>query len=304
MDEDNKTLDTNSLENDTTVDSADDIDDAELDASISETISQVKAEHPGAAKPLETAKDSGNTDEGAETSTSQEHSPKDTESQTGNQSDASEFKLPVKGKFESDESFELRMQLFDLVKQKKAAGSQEEKDGIQRQIKELRHQMSEALRSPSTRSQSSISNDDASPEEAEVGNQNNRYLTEQDLIEFNQRAQNKVVIDSFFEKHPEFKDPDVKEVFVNFFDANYKLDGKDAKGVATVLELARSAMFKPSETIQERTLKAAQVQDKVNAMQFPGSTGGGDTFTPEQKASIDEMVSAGVPREKAIELVT
>ena len=72
----------------------------------------------------------------------------------------------------------------------------------------------------------------------------------------------------------------------------------------TVLELAREAMFKPSETIQERVLKGADVQQKINAMQFPGGSIAKGDFSPEMRKSIDELKSTGMSEEKAIELLS
>jgi hypothetical protein len=112
-----------------------------------------------------------------------------------------------------------------------------------------------------------------------------------------------LTIDSFFEKHIEFKDPAVKEVFTDFFDSNYKLEGKDAKGMMQVLELAHAAMFRPNETIQERVLEGANVQEKVNAMQFPGGSIVKTGLTPSQEQSVKEMVASGLSEDKARALI-
>ena len=72
----------------------------------------------------------------------------------------------------------------------------------------------------------------------------------------------------------------------------------------TVLELARENMFKPSESIQDRVLKGANVQEKVNAMQFPGGTVAKSDYSPEMRKSIDELKATGMTEEKAIELLT
>jgi hypothetical protein len=63
-------------------------------------------------------------------------------------------------------------------------------------------------------------------------------------------------------------------------------------------------MFKPSESIQERVLKGANVQEKVNAMQFPGGTIAKSEYTPDVRKSIDELVATGLSEEKAIELIS
>ena len=48
-------------------------------------------------------------------------------------------------------------------------------------------------------------------------------------------------------------DPDVREVFFDFVDQNYLWQGKSGKDFMAVLEMAYENMFKPSETIQEKS---------------------------------------------------
>ena len=72
----------------------------------------------------------------------------------------------------------------------------------------------------------------------------------------------------------------------------------------TVLELARENMFKPAETITERVLKGADVQNKVNAMQFPGGSTAKVEYSPEMLKSIDELKATGMSEEKALELLS
>jgi hypothetical protein len=114
----------------------------------------------------------------------------------------------------------------------------------------------------------------------------------------------KSTLDQFVGRHDELKDEDTREVFFDFVDSNYNWQNKSGKELMTVLELARESMFKPSETIQERVLKGANVQEKVNAMQFPGGTIAKTPYSPEMAASIKEMVATGMSEEKAIELLS
>ena len=55
-------------------------------------------------------------------------------------------KAPTKGKFESDESYTMRVNLFDLINQRKTAKTQGEKDAIQEQMKALRTEISDLSR--------------------------------------------------------------------------------------------------------------------------------------------------------------
>ena len=114
----------------------------------------------------------------------------------------------------------------------------------------------------------------------------------------------KSTLENFVERHAELKDEDVREVFFDFVDDNYNWQNKSGKELMTVLELARESMFKPSETIQERVLKGADVQNKVNAMQFPGGTIAKQDYSPEMSNSIKELVATGLSEEKAIELLS
>ena len=217
-------------------------------------------------------------------------------------------KAPTKGKFESDESYTMRVNLFDLINQRKTAKTQGEKDAIQEQMKALRTEISDLSRK-SKPSLLNFNNDDTpqyvKPEEGTqpLTPEQIDAIVDQKLQQRQQVIENKSVIDSFFDKHAEFKDPDVKDVFIEFFDNNYKIDGKSPKEVTVVLDLARQAMFRPSETVQERVLKAAGVQEKVNVMQFPGGTIVKPGLTAEQQKSIDEIVATGMSEQKARELI-
>ena len=86
-------------------------------------------------------------------------------------------------------------------------------------------------------------------------------------------------------------------------DSNYNWNGKVGKDLMTVLELARENMFKPSETIQERVLKGANVQEKVNAMQFPGGTNIRTGHSPEKQKAFDELKGTGLSESVALELL-
>jgi len=114
----------------------------------------------------------------------------------------------------------------------------------------------------------------------------------------------KNTLKTFVERHTELADVDAREVFFDFVDSNYNWQGKSGKDLMTVLELARESMFKPSESIQERVLKGANVQEKVNAMQFPGGTAVKTEYSPEMRKSLDELIATGVPEEKAVELLS
>lgn len=279
-------------------------EESAIDASINDSISKIRAENNvGDTKvpPVEVK---------TETPSAEVVTPPIVETPVETAPEALDFtKPPTKGKFESDDSYNMRVNLFDLIKQRKQATTPAEKDAIQEQMTAIRREIGELARS----SKSSLlkpNNDDISPDIVPENNQNKTFtqedidrIVEQKLQSRQSSIETKAVIDSFFDKHTEFKDQDVRDVFIEFFDSNYKIEGKAPKDVANVLDLARQAMFRPSETVQERILKAAGVAEKVNAMQFPGGTIVKDGLTPEQQKSIAEIVATGMSEQKARELI-
>ncbi len=291
-----------------------DTNDSDLDASIASTISQIKAEQNGSANPTETTEKPVEVTPPAtsvEAPSAEDATPK--ESQPEDPAKPYEFKTPVKGKFESEESFNLRVQLANLVHAKKAANNPEAQQALQDQIKELRNEM-RTLKPESviTRSQSSNSDEGAPANvQPQQGNSQDNptdpNVIAQIAIQQLQEQQHTVAmaetINDFFGKNPEFQDQDVRDVFIEFFDSNYKLEGKTPAQAITTLELAKQAMFRPDETIQERALKAAGVQKEVSAMQFPGGSVPQQGVTQEQQNSINEMVAAGISEERARALI-
>jgi len=230
--------------------------------------------------------------------------------------EAYEFRIPNKGKFESDESFEKRIQLLDLVKQRKLAKTDDKKQLISDEIKKTANQLknlngTDKIINPLNQKDAvevkKVEEDDTLKADKErlreLGG-----VTKEDLEEIVQKeritTETKNTLDKFIERHAELKDIDTREVFFDFVDQNFNWGGKSPKEMMTVLELARESMFKPSETIQERVLKGANVQEKVNAMQFPGGTIAKQTYSPEMKSSIDELKATGMSEEKALELIS
>ncbi len=225
-----------------------------------------------------------------------------------------EFRIPNKGKFESDESYEKRVELLDLVKRRKIATTPEQKQALSEQITTAKGQLknlngNEKIINPlnPVEGATKVEEDEATKSDRERLKQLGGATKEdvQEIIK-NERAalDTKSTLEKFVERHAEFKDADVREVFFDFVDSNYNWSGKTGKDLMTVLELARENMFKPSETIQERVLKGANVQEKVNAMQFPGGTIAKNDYSPEMRKSIDELVATGMTEEKALELLS
>ncbi len=225
-----------------------------------------------------------------------------------------EFRIPNKGKFESDESYEKRVELLDLVKRRKLASTPEQKQELSKEIQATKSQLKNLNGSDKIINPLNPAEDTVPPKEEDEATKADRERLKQlggatkddiqEIIAERETTLNiKSTLESFVERHPELKDADVREVFFDFVDSNYNWNGKTGKNLMTVLELARENMFKPSETIQERVLKGANVQEKVNAMQFPGGTQAKTELSPEMRKSIDELKATGMSEEKALELL-
>lgn len=284
-------------------------DEAALDAELNASIEAVKAGKELAQEvPIKTE---GKVEDKPTTPTQEE------DPSTSNPEDKEksyEFRIPNKGKFESDEAYEKRVELLDLVKRRKLADTPEKKEELSSQIKVTKNQLKnlngfDKINNP-------LNNEvDPSVDTEDPNWKNDRErlkslggVTKEEMAEYLRQerlAQEiKSSLETFVARHDKLKDDDTREVFFDFVDANYNWQGKSGKDLITVLELAKEAMFKESESIQERVIKGANVQEKINTMQFPGGTGGRQSFSPEMRKSIDEIKATGMSEEKAIALLS
>jgi hypothetical protein len=286
----------------------DDDSDLELDKLINETIAGAgsqtqKAEHEDGV-PSKTVEFKEEIPESTDVSKTAVETPSQ-EAQTDEKNPSYDLRVPVKGPLETEESYAVRLQISEMLKKRETAATEDEKSEVQKELKKFREEFGHLINS--NRSQFSQNRDDA-PSNVQPDDGSQRKFVSVDeldeiLAEKQIQTENKFIIDSFFSKHPEFTDQNVRDVFVDFFDSNYKIDGKSGTQIAQVLELARSAMFKPTQSIEERVLKGANVQNKVNAMQFPGGTIVRNGLTPDQQKSVDEMKAAGISEDRARELI-
>jgi len=300
-----------------TVDETETNDESELDKVLEDSIASVKAGNEltppakveGEVKVEEPKEETPEVPKPEETSTPPVDEEKPAEY---------EFRVPNKGKFESDESFEKRIELLDLVKRRKLAKTDEQRQQLSDEIKTAKGQIktlngTDRFINPLNQKDGEIIEKPTENEDETLKADKERLkelggATKEDIEAIVQRerlaGEVKSTLDNFIGRHPELKDEDTREVFFDFVDSNYAWQNKGSKDLMTVLELARENMFKPSETIQERVLKGANVQEKVNAMQFPGGTIAKTDHSPEMQKSIDEMTATGMSEEKAIELLS
>lgn len=288
------------------------IDEIALDKEIEESINKVKAgNEPEVKAPIK-------PEEGKEETPTapKEGEPATPKEEVDKKEGEYEFRIPNKGKFESDESYEKRIELMDLVKRRKLAKTEDQREELSKQIKTTKNQIktlngTDKITNPLNQAEVETEKKEEIDEALKADQERLRQLggaTKDDIKNIIQEertaADVKNTLDKFVERHAELKDADAREVFFDFVDQNFNWANKTGKELMTVLELARESMFKPSETLQERILKAANVQEKVNAMQFPGGTVAKQTYSPEMKKSIDELVSTGMSEEKALELLS
>jgi len=291
-------------------------EDAELDKSLEESINSVKAGKDLAPKKEEVKPEVKPVEKPAEPKAEDPSTPPAAEAKKEGEY---EFRVPNKGKFESDESYEKRIELMDLVKKRKLAKTDEQKQQLSEQIKTTKSQIknlngSDKITNPllkesgvETETKKEVQEDEALKADKErlklLGGATKEDI-EAIIRQERQAAEVKSTLEKFVDRHTELKDADTREVFFDFVDSNYNWQNKSGRELMTVLELARESMFRPSETVQDRVLKAAGVQEKVNAMQFPGGTITKADYSPEMRKSIDELKATGLSEEKALELLS
>lgn len=293
-----------------------DADEAALDAELQASIDSVKAGNAlDPVAPVAPVVPVKEEDKGTEATPAPETPPEDASTPPAEKKEEGyEFRIPNKGKFESDEAYEKRVELLDLVKRRKLADTPEKKQELSDKIKTTKNQIRNL--NGSDKFNNPLNTDtDIEPvvEDPALVADKERLkalggATKEDVAEVIRQErlaqETKASLDTFVGRHDELKDEDVREVFFDFVDSNYNWQGKSGKDLLTILELAKEAMFKPSESIEERVIKGANVQEKVNAMQFPGGTGGKQDFSPEMRKSIDELKATGMSEDKAIALLS
>ncbi len=299
-------------------------DDAELDAAIAADIESVRSGQPIAEAPANATGETAPTGETGPTGSTGPtgatgEAPTGETSPTGATGEA-DIRLPNKGEWESDAAYEKRVELFDLVKKKQAATTPEAKAALAADIKRVKGELktsniADRFTQPRTEGATGPTGASGETGEADPTLEADRErlkalggVTEEGMRQILQQERHDAAVENdlknFVGGHKELKDPDVREVFLDFVEENYAWQGKSGPQLNAVLGMAFETMFRPAETLTERVLNGADVQAKVNAMQFPGGTGGGNTRTPEQQKELDELKATGMSEEKALELLS
>lgn len=314
-------------------------DEAALDKELESSIAAVKAGKTiGVPTPSGDVTPTGQTGESVPTGPTGEIAPIGATGNTGSTGEAptgetstagatgetgdSEFRIPNKGKFETDEAYEKRVELFDLVKRRKAATTPEAKADLSNQIKAAKGELKtlsgverfiqpKSVITPPGATGSTGATGEVDPA-LQADQDRLRQLggaTKEDVAAIIAQTRHEESVRSnlqnFVQGHASLKDEDVREIFFDFVEANYNWQDKSGTELQSVLEMAYENYFRPTETVQDRVLKAAGVAEKVGVMQFPGGTGTGKTtHSPEMQKSIDELKATGMSEEKAVELLT
>lgn len=222
------------------------------------------------------------------------------------------FRIPQQGKWETDEAYEKRVELFDLVRRRRSATTPEAKKALSEEISKTKSDLKTLGGTERFTQQKTEDTPEGEPNpdldaDKERAKQLGLMTKEEaaELIRAEREAQEvQSDLQKFIGDHKELQDEDVREVFFDFVDNNYNWQGKTGKDFQSILGMAYENMFRPSETIQDRVLKGAGVAEKVNAMQFPGGTTTKSSHSPEIQKSIDELTATGMSEEKALELLT
>lgn len=297
-------------------------DESELDAALDSAIASIRAGETLEAAPTGQTGETGptgptgETGETGETGATGEASTGET-SETGATGEA-DIRIPNKGKFESDEAYEKRIELFDLVKRRKAATTPEAKAALSAEISKTKGDLKtlgggERFIPPRTEGAPTGGTGASGEVDPDLVADQERLralggATKEDIAaiiaqrDFDATVRND--LQSFVGRHSELKDEDMREVFFQFVDENYNWQGKSGKELMATLEMAHENMFRPAESVQDRVLRAAGVDKKVGVMQFPGGTGGKSTYSPQMQKDIDELKATGMSEEKAVELLT
>lgn len=295
-------------------------DEAALDAEIAASIESVKAGETIATAPTGETGAAPTGETGATGPTGATGEAPTGEPQPTGATGEQDHRLPNKGKWESDAAYEKRVELFDLVKRKQGATTPEAKATLSAEIARVKGELktsniaerfiqpkTEGATGPTGASGETGEIDPALAADQERLKQLGGLTREEMRAELQQERHDAAVendLKNFVGGHDELKDSDVREVFLDFVEENYAWQGKSGAALSAVLEMAYENMFRPAESVQDRVLKGAGVQEKVNAMQFPGGTGGGNTRTPEQQKELDELKATGMSEEKALELLS
>lgn len=187
---------------------------------------------------------------------------------------------PVRASDEPDWKFNYRIEIWEKQQALKNASSESERKEIKSEMTSIRKDMANRAR---------VETDEYDEPSTQ---QNISELVQQEL---NRREQiqsiDKAEAD-FLKRHPEVKNPLVYDEFINFVGENFILSGKSYNGITAILEMAHETLF--PKNIQKKILESKKVEEKMNAVDFSGSTASDDVPNEkvEQKNLVEDIKKA------------
>lgn len=284
--------------------------DAEIEAQIKEANQRAEeADDSDQQKTTESQDDSSqdnssqedSSDESVDDSTSSESPEKGSQKTDQNQDEAG-FRVPSQGHHESDAAYAKRVELAELVYQRKNAKNDDEKSQIESKMESTRADLRKLNtqnfnRQETSNNEGSSTNDDQQQKPDDV-----RRIVEEAIIAHSQETETRRVLSEFVNNNKQLQDPDFREVFFDFVDSDFNWQGKTPDQLNNILGLALTAMTGPVETFNDRVVKSTDAQKAVNAMNFPGGSVADQGFSKAREQQIAELEATGMSREKAIEL--
>lgn len=185
--------------------------------------------------------------------------------------------MPVRATDEPDWKYEYRMEIWEKQQALKNASSDSERTAIKSDMTSIRKEMAQRARET---------------EEVEYTEQPQQDIASIVEFELNKREQIQTIDRAeadFLKRHPELKNPIAYDNFIQFVGENFNLQGKTYKGITAQLEMAHEILF--PKNVQKRMEEAKKVEDKMNAVDFSGSTASDDVPTEkvEQKKLVEEI---------------
>jgi hypothetical protein len=225
------------------------VDETELDKSLEDSLNSLKAGQ--ALPPKEEVKSEEKKEVTPETPKAEDASTPPVEE--AKKEGEYDFRVPNKGKFESDESYEKRIELMDLVKRRKLAKTDEQKQQISEQIQTTKGQLkdlngTDKLTNPLNQKSGVETEKTTEPEDETLKADRERLkqlggTTKEDIQQILQQERKaievKSTLEKFVDRHTELKDADTREVFFDFVDSNYNWQNKSGKELMTRKSIER-----------------------------------------------------------------
>jgi len=184
---------------------------------------------------------------------------------------------PVRASDEPDWKFNYRIEIWEKQQALKNASSESER-------KEIKSEMTTIRKDMANRARVETDEDEELPTQQNISELVQQELNRREQIQSIDKAEA-----DFLKRHPEVKNPLVYDEFINFVGENFILSGKSYNGITAILEMAHETLF--PKNIQKKILESKKVEEKMNAVDFSGSTASDDVPNEkvEQKNLVDDI---------------